>query len=385
MNRKQLLLLFVCCLVPWTVGNGLMPLLPVYALQLGASPAVTGYYLALAFVALAVGTFFAGWLADRFQRRKILLVLSGIIMIPSVWMMGGVRNIWHLATATAAVFFLFGVEIAVINILAGLFAGEKERGRVFGLLGLTMGLGAIIGGLSVGPIVDRWGYQTMFSVLCLFSVILPITGLLVKDKRIEEVPGHAAKEQREKTKFGITFILLLFAHVIAVIVNGTGNMGKSLSMNDLGFAAAAITSTGVIAGLVSLPFPFLLGWLSDRMGRKRLMIICYASYALSMVMFAVSTSLWHFWIATTLMGIGIISNSVGTAFVTDLVAPKVLGRGISLFQGMFWIGNVVGSALAGYTFQQLGITPVLLVGAVLPLIGIVLLGPIQTAKKRIPA
>jgi DHA1 family tetracycline resistance protein-like MFS transporter len=383
-SRKQLLLLFVGCLVPWTVGNGLMPLLPVYAIQFGASPAVTGYYLAFAFVALAAGTFFAGWLADKLQRRKLLLIVSGAMMIPLVWIMGEARNIWQLAVTTAAVWFLGGIEIAVINILAGLFAAENERGRIFGLLGLTMGLGAIIGGLSVGPIVDRWGYPTMFSVLCLFPVILLTTAIFVKDKKIEQIPIHTAPEHNEKPSFGRAFIILLLAQLIAVIVNGTRNIGRSLAMNNLGFAATAITSTGVIGGLVSLPFPFILGWLSDRLGRKRLMVICYASFAIGMVMYAVSKSLWHFWIASTLLTIGLVSNSVGTAFVTDLVTPKALGRGVSLFQGMGWIGNVIRLAVAGYAFQNLGIATAMFIGAVLPLIGIVLIISIRVAKQRIP-
>jgi DHA1 family tetracycline resistance protein-like MFS transporter len=383
-SRKQLLLLFVGCLVPWTVGNGLMPLLPVYAIQFGASPAVTGYYLAFAFVALAAGTFFAGWLADKLQRRKLLLIVSGAMMIPLVWIMGEVKNIWQLAVTTAAVWFLGGIEIAVINILAGLFAAENERGRIFGLLGLTMGLGAIIGGLSVGPIVDRWGYPTMFSVLCLFPVILLTTAIFVKDKKIEQIPIHTAPEHNEKPSFGRAFIILLLAQLIAVIVNGTRNIGRSLAMNNLGFAATAITSTGVIGGLVSLPFPFILGWLSDRLGRKRLMVICYASFAIGMVMYAVSKSLWHFWIASTLLTIGLVSNSVGTAFVTDLVTPKALGRGVSLFQGMGWIGNVIGLAVAGYAFQNLGIATAMFIGAVLPLIGIVLIISIRVAKQRKP-
>ncbi len=384
MSRKQLLLLFFGCLVPWTVGNGLMPLLPVYALQLGASTAVTGYYLAFAFLALALGTIFAGWLSDRLQRRKILSIISGALAIPLIWMMGQAVKIWQLTIVTATIWFLFGMAFASLNVLAGLFAAENERGKVFGLLGLTMGLGAIIGGLSVGPIVDRWGYPTMFSVLCLFSVILPTTAIFVKDKKIEQVPNQTAPEHSEKPSFGKAFIVLLLAQLIALIVNGTGNMGRSLAMNNLGFAATAITSTSVIGGLVMLPFPLILGWLSDRLGRKRMMVICYASYALCMVMFAISKSLWHFWIAATLFGIGFISNSVGTALVTDLVEPKALGRGVSLFQGMGWFGNVIGLAVAGYAFQNIGISLSFFVAAALPLIGIVLLISIRVAKQRIP-
>jgi MFS family permease len=357
-----------------------MPILPVYALKLGASQAVAGYYLAIVFLALAAGTFFAGWLSDKLQRRKLLLILSGAAMIPLTWAMGQARNIWQLIPVHVMVSFLFGIALTLINIIAGLFAAENERGKIFGLLGLTMGLGAIIGGLSVGPIVDRWGYPTMFSVLALFTVILPTSALFVKDKKIERASNHTAPEQSKKPSFGKAFVILLFANLLAVTVGGFGNMGRSMAMHNLGFAATAITSTGVVAGLVGLPFPFIIGWLSDRLGRKRLMEICYASFVLCMVLFAISRSLWHFWIATSLFSIGFISNSVGNAFVTDLVEPKALGRGVSLFQGMFWIAYVIGLAISGLAFENLGISTVLFVSAVLPLIGIVLIISIRVAK-----
>ena len=79
-----------------------------------------------------------------------------------------------------------------------------------------------------------------------------------------------------------------------------------------------------------------------------------------------------------------VSNSVGTAFVTDLVDSKFLGRGVSLFQGMFWIANVIGLAAAGNVFQNLGISTAMFIGAALPLIGIVLIISIRVAKQRIP-
>jgi len=75
-RTKQLVALFLCNLIVWTMGNGLVPLLPVYASQLGADQAVAGYYMAFSFLALAAGTLAGGWLSDRLQRRKELMVLS---------------------------------------------------------------------------------------------------------------------------------------------------------------------------------------------------------------------------------------------------------------------------------------------------------------------
>jgi MFS family permease len=68
MKTKQLIALFICNLVPFLVGNLLLALLPIYAIELGASETIAGIYLGLAFATLAIGTLLSGWLSDRFQR-----------------------------------------------------------------------------------------------------------------------------------------------------------------------------------------------------------------------------------------------------------------------------------------------------------------------------
>ena len=141
-----------------------------------------------------------------------------------------------------------------------------------GFVAMTNGLGSIIGGLSVGPMVDRWGYPTMSLALCVFSMGL-----------------------------------------------------------------------------------FAVGWLSDRLGRKRMMVIAYIGYALCMVTLALSSSLWHFWIVVILLKVGMVSMNVGAAYVTDIVEPKALGRGVAV--SSFF-------------------------GSVLPLIGIVFILLIRVARVR---
>ncbi len=118
-------------------------------------------------------------------------------------------------------------------------------------------------------------------------------------------------------------------------------MGRTLSMANLDFTASAIASTSVISSVVSLPIPFILGWVSDRLGRKSMMVICYGLYALCGLMLAISTSFWHFAVAMILMRFGFVSITVGAAFVTDLVEPKSLGRGVSLFQCAGWIATTM--------------------------------------------
>jgi len=90
--------------------------------------------LALIFFTLASGYFVAGTLSDKFQRRKQLILICGVTTIPVLWLMGWISNIWYLTLFTAIVFFLFGIIGVLIGILTGLFADERERGKVFGIL-----------------------------------------------------------------------------------------------------------------------------------------------------------------------------------------------------------------------------------------------------------
>jgi MFS transporter, DHA1 family, tetracycline resistance protein len=155
-------------------------------------------------------------------------------------------------------------------------------------------------------------------------------------------------------------------------------------MDNLELTAKAISSTIIISGLVSLAFPFILGWLSDRLGRKRMMIICYASYAFSIVILIFSKSLWHFSTAMVLIRIGMVSTNLGAAFATDLVDPKALGRGVSLSQGVVWIAIAIGYVSAGNAFQNFGMATTLFISAALPIIGIILIISNRVTKQKEP-
>jgi MFS family permease len=373
MDKRQLWFLCICSLVPWTVGSGLLPLLPIYAIQWGADSALAGYYVSFAYFALAIGTYFAGWLSDKLQHRKLMLFVSGTVMVPLILLMGYVSNIWQLVVLTAGVWFVGGIVISLVNILTGLFAKEEERGKIFGIIGLTVALGNIIGGLFIGPMVDQWGYPMMFLIICIFSCILPISALFLKDKSVVHPQNSKSSIRPHESRLERMFVFLLIAHLLSSVIMAVGNIGRSLAMNNIGFSSTAITSTVVIGGFVLLPFPLLIGWLSDRVGRKLLMILSYLSFALCMVLFIFSKSLWHFWVATSFLSIGTVSNNVGAAFVTDLVPQERLGMGISLFQVVLWIGMVVGFAVSGYSIRSLGTSGTFIWGTILPILSIILI------------
>lgn len=381
MGKKQLIALFLCSLVPWIVGNGLVPLLPVYAAQLGANSTVAGLYLALSYLAIALGAISAGWVSAGRYRRKIPLIAAGVAGVPLAWLMGRVNSVWELTILTALLWFCGGMGLALIGILTGLSAGEQERGKIFGILALTGGLGAVVGGLGIGWLVDQWGYSSMFNVLAGFLLLWPLCAFLLEEK--EDKKTHPDADIPEKAgTLGKSYSLLFSASILTSITGFIIVLVRSFAMSDLGFGPLEISSTGAIGGLISMPLPLLMGWLSDRMDRKTFLVLGYLSAFAALVLLAFSSAIWHFWVVFILQGIAMGSNgSIGNAWVTDLVPRESLGKGLALFGSTGWIGGVIGFALAGYTFQNLGVTATFIIGGCLSLGAIGFLIPIKARVK----
>jgi MFS family permease len=283
----------------------------------------------------------------------------------TLWLMGQSTNMGQLVLFSVMTNFLGGMQVAVINTLAGLFADEAERGRVFGILISTIPVGRLLGGLAAGPLVDQWGFVGLFSVAALVTILQPTASLLLEDKRVIRSPHASDIASPIGALRSQAFLFLFVASIVAFIASGVYGLGSALLMNNLGFDASAISSTLAASGLVTLPFPLVLGWLSDRIGRKSLLIVCYIASVASLITLAGASVLWHFWVSSALQAVLTASLGIGAALVTDLVSRNALGSGLSLFSATNWIGLIIGSALTGAAMQGMGPIATLLLGVLL--------------------
>jgi MFS family permease len=380
MSKRQLVALFLCMFAPFVVGSGALPLLPVYAAALGAPPVVAGYYLAFAYLGLAVGTFAAGWVSDRVHRRRALLMIAALVGGPTLWWIGRMDRVWALMGLTALVWSVGGFSMALTQIVAGLLAPRDARGQVYGLLALAGGVGGLTGGLLTGPIVDRWGYPTMFAVLALF-LGLWLVGAPLLGAGADRPARSSETATGERTPLGRSYGLLFAASLVSAVAGFVSILGRSISMDALGMTATAISSTGAIGSAAGLPLPLLVGRWSDRVGRTRFLLFSYLASTGGLVLLAVSTSLWHFWVAVIVGTVAAnVASAVGPALVADLVPPDVLGRGMGLYAMTSWIGAVIGFASTGHAVEGIGMLRTLIAAAALPLISIALLLPVHRAR-----
>ncbi|NJC97438.1 MAG: MFS transporter, partial [Anaerolineae bacterium] len=244
-------------------------------------------------------------------------------------------------------------------------------------LSLSGGVGAVGGGLGIGWLEESLGFKVMLAMLATFLLLWPISASLIEEKGVRRAESENARQQKQ-AGLGKSFYLLFFANILASVAGFFIVLIRSISMNDLGFNSFEISSTGAIGGLIALPLPMIMGWFSDRLGRKTFLHAGYLVAMLSIVMLAFSNALWHFWIVIMLQGISMgNAGAIGNAVVTDLLPKESLARGMALFGSTGWIGGVIGFAVAGWFLQNLGFTLTFVIGGILAFGAVVLLFPIK--------
>jgi AAHS family 4-hydroxybenzoate transporter-like MFS transporter len=378
--NTQLLYLFVSSFIILFVGMGLFPVLPVYATEFGASRTVIGIYYALMYAANAAGAMLTNRLVARLT-HKGLFVAVGVLGIPALMLLGQASTLWQVVLLTAIVWFCGGVGLALINVFTAQQSGNKNRGKSFSLMFLAFPLGAVFGGTLVGRLVNSAGYYAMFLVLGAIWATLPVIGIFKLRVKADISRTHTATTQRDSVRLGANFYRVLAMTLLASIAINTGRLGTALSMQAQDFSASAISSTGTVSGLLTIPIVLLVGALSDRLGRKMFLMLGYILAGGGALLLAFATELWMFWIAATLVLVALCTNgALASALVTDTLSPQARQRGLPWINAMNPVAGVLSFTSIGFLMDTFGQLPVYLIALSVAVAAALLLNSVQRAQ-----
>lgn len=382
MTRKQMTALGICYFVVFTGLAAVVGTMPVYLTLLGQESTLIGFFLAAGYVALAVSTVAAGRLSDLLQRRKPLLILGGALCAPFAWMLGQTTNVILLMLMVVGLLFMMGLVTTMVSTLTGLFSDADNRGRLFGILNLSVGLGLMFGSFASGPIIDRWDYPTMFRLLAAFYLIVPAVGWFIQDKVVAKTENTTRVPMMGLLLSNRTFLLLFLASILSQAGNTLIFLTRPLIMTALDYDTSAVTTAAAVGSLITLPLPLIVGWLADYVGRKRVIVASFIGPIAGLLVLAGAIEIWHFWLASILQTIMSVSGVVGSSFITDTFSEGDLGTALSLLNATPWIGIVIGLSAGGLAISTFDMTPTLLIGAAVSFIALVMLLPMSMQPAR---
>ncbi|GFK95892.1 Multidrug transporter MdfA [Fundidesulfovibrio magnetotacticus] len=369
------------------------PVLPLFALFLGAGPEAIGLAVGISTV---TGIFFklpAGALSDVIGRRRTLLaglVVFGVMplayfLIDSYRALLIVRFLHGLATA------VYGpVAMAVVADVAGQRRGEmlswfSSVGIIGTLLGAPIGGLVLDAGHAGGPVL--WQFRLVFALSAVTGLAALLLGLRTLGLRDHVEPGLGLAERFRRFGGGIREVLSDRRIVAASAMEGVQNMTMgaleaflpvyAITVAGLSeFQAGLLWGSQIVVTMLSKP---LMGRFSDARGRRPLIVSGLVLCAVSFAAVPFQSGFWGLLAACLVFGLGeALVTSSSAALVADLCRARHFGSAMGAFGTIFDVGHASGPILAGLLVGSLGFT------ASFPLLAAPLLAAIPVFLKAVP-
>ncbi len=344
------------------------PLLPAFLTgTLRAGPAFLGVVEGLAEAVAAILKIISGGVSDRLRRRKPLVVAGYSLS-------SAVRPLVALATAPAHVLAVRvvdrvgkGVRSAPRDALVAGVVPPEDRGRAFGFQRAMDHAGAMVGPLLASAAMLATSDLRVVFALAAIPAALAVTSLVLGVREEPRPVVPATKHAPADGPGPLEPPLLRYLGVLAVFTLGNSSDAfLLLRAQETGVALAAIPALWALHHLVKAGASTWGGALSDRVGRRRVILGGWVVYALAYAGFALASS--PLGVAALFAFYGLyhaLTEGAERALVADLAGPATRGRAFGLFHAVTGAALLPASLLTGLLWQRFGAPAALGTGAAL--------------------
>ncbi len=338
-------------------------ILPLFlANVLGVQTSIIGLIEGIAEATASILKLFSGWFSDKIGGRKWIAVvgygLSALskpfFYIASSWeLIAGVR--WADRVGK-------GIRTAPRDALVADLVTKEVRGLAFGFHRAMDTAGAMLG-IVIAAIVVYFAQKntldlskSTFQTIVLISLLPAFLAVLSLAIGAKDVP---IKGVRTAPKFSLRSMgrpFITFLVIVSIFTLGNSSDAfLVLRAQNLG-----ITVTGILVMLVMFNLIYTLiatpaGSLSDRVGRRRLIIGGWLVYAVIYMGFALAQSAWQIWALYVVYGLYYgMAYGTANALVADLVPEQLRGTAYGTYNAIIGILAFPASLIAGTLWQGVG-------------------------------
>ena len=360
-------------------------LLPEIKLGLGLSATQLG---TLAFSRQATGwvsTVGAGYLGDRFPNRASLMLAASLtLMGVSYFLAGSAPTYWLMFLAM----LLVGVGPSLyhppaIGALSRRF--PEKRGFAISLHGTGGSVGEVLGPLVTAGALAFLMWRDVLRV----SLLPAILAAFVIWAMMRSVPGEVSGSSSARSYFSpLGALLRKRTLLLLVAVTALRSMGQSSVQvflpvylrEDLDFSVAKVAVYLALAQVVGVVAQPAMGFLSDKYGRKRVLIPAMA--VLGLLFLALAGAGSELRLLLTIMALGAFLYSLHTIFIAaamDIAGGEIQATVVSLIYGASFLGTV-SPIIAGLIADSYGTSSVFLYGGAVTLVATVVLALLRLPK-----
>lgn len=324
------------------------PLIPLYlSTQLGVSPSIIGLIEGIAESIASLLRVFSGYISDLTKKRKSIAIMGySLSLFGKIFLY--ISRVWgDVLTSRVVDRFGKGVRTAPRDALIADSISKEKRGRGYGFHRALDTLGATIGVLLAYYFFTS--FRGDFKRVFLYSLIPAFIGVILlffaKEKKIVQ-----KKEEKPSLRFrGLSGRLKIFLLIVLLFALGnSSNQFLLLRARSIGVGLSTILLFYLAYNIVYAGFSYPLGRLSDRVGRKRILVMGYLVYGLVYLGFGMAKTQLHLWLLFGLYGLySGFTEGVEKAFIVDLAPTHLRSTVLGLHSTLVGIGLFPASFIAG--------------------------------------
>ena len=349
------------------MGFGFLgPILPKFVQELGVAKSEIGAMVGLVVTTFGIARVImdipTGRLTRRWGRRPLLIIAPALVAISALGS-GLATEYWQLV----AFRFLQGIGSALFSVVAIIAIGEistvAHRGQYLSMYWASFLLGGSLGPTFGGLVGGYLGYRAPFFCLAGLSLLAALWFYLRIPETKKEQTSVVAESptassfqadlsEKQAPLYRDLNFVLISAVALFTLVNMSGTqvtLVPLLGYERLGLREVQVGLALTLVATMQFSFVFLSGRLSDKLGRKNVIVPGGIITVLGTVLFTLSRSYPFFLMSGVVLGIGRgTGGAVPTAYAADIAQKRNYEHTIALFRFISDIGFVIGPVFLGW-------------------------------------
>jgi MFS family permease len=372
---RNVIVLGIVSLLTDMSSDMIAPLLPLFLTStLGAGPAALGIIEGIAEATASFLKLLSGAWADRVSRKKPLVVWGYALAAVA-------RPLTRFATSWAHVLLVRfadrvgkGIRTSPRDALIASSVGEGSRGRAYGWHRAMDNLGAVLGPAAAFVLLSAWGLS--YRAIFLLAAVPGIAAVLALYLFVRETDAATTAGKGLRLRDG-TLPPAFRRYLVALGVFTLGNASDSfliLRAADAGVPAAYIPLLWGAFHVVKSSLSTFGGILSDRFGRRTMILAGWAVYAVTYAAWGLTDGVY--WMVGLFLVYGLYHSAcegAERALVADLVPAERRGTAFGWFHLVTGICTLPASVIFGFLWKGFGAPAAFGVSACLALLAAAIL------------